>query len=41
VLTDDLHWQTAAGRHNIRMASNINRDAVFNDLFSRFAAMKA
>jgi inosine-uridine nucleoside N-ribohydrolase len=41
VLTDDLRWQAGANRHNIRMANNINRDAVFNDLFARFAAMKA
>jgi inosine-uridine nucleoside N-ribohydrolase len=41
VLTDDLHGQTGANRHNIRMATNINRDAVFNDLFARFAAMPA
>lgn len=41
VLTDDLRWQTAPNRHNIRVANNINRDAVFNDLFERFAAMNA
>lgn len=40
VLTDDLRWQTAPNRHNIRVANNINRDAVFNDLFARFAAMQ-
>lgn len=41
VLTDDMRWQTAPNRHNIRVANNINRDAVFNDLFGRFAEMSA
>ena len=41
VLTDDMQWQAAPGRHNIRVANNIDRDAVFNDLFARFAAMSA
>ncbi|MDA0204688.1 MAG: nucleoside hydrolase [Acidobacteria bacterium] len=39
VLTDDMHWETAAGRHNIRVANNVNRDAVFNDVFSRLSRM--
>ncbi|MDP6581103.1 MAG: nucleoside hydrolase [Vicinamibacterales bacterium] len=38
VLTDDMRWEHAAGRHNIRVANNVDRDAVFNDLFSRLAA---
>lgn len=39
VLTDDMRWERAAGRHNIRVANNLNRDAVFNDLFSRLASL--
>ena len=39
VLTDDMRWESAAGRHNIRVANNVNRDAVFNDLFSRLAGL--
>ena len=41
VLTDDLRWQTAVGRHNIRVANNVNRDAVFNDLFARLATLES
>jgi inosine-uridine nucleoside N-ribohydrolase len=37
MLTDDMRWERAAGRHNIRVASNVDRDAVFNDLFSRLS----
>ena len=40
VLTDDMHWESAAGRHNIRLATNVDRDAVFNDLFSRMSRIK-
>ena len=40
VLTDDMHWESAAGRHNIRVATNVDRDAVFNDLFSRMSRLK-
>jgi inosine-uridine nucleoside N-ribohydrolase len=39
VLTNDMHWQSAPGRHNIRVANNIDRDAVFNDVFSRLASL--
>ncbi len=39
VLTSDMRWEDAAGRHNIRVANNLNRDAVFNDLFNRLATM--
>jgi len=27
------------GRHNIRVANNVDRDAVFNDLFARLAGL--
>ncbi len=40
VLTDDMHWERASGRHNIRVATNVDRDAVFNDLFSRLSRLK-
>jgi len=40
VLTDDMHWQSAAGRHNIRVANNVDRDSVFNDLFLRLSQLK-
>lgn len=35
VPTDDMRWQSAMGRHNIRVANNVDRDAIFNDVFSR------
>ncbi len=40
VLTDDMHWESAAGRHNVRVATNVNRDEVFNDLFTRLSRLK-
>ena len=39
VLTDDMRWETASSRHNIRVANNCNRDEVFNDVFSRFSSL--
>ncbi len=39
VLTDDLRWERGTGRHDIRVANNVNRDAVFNDLFTRLATL--
>lgn len=39
ILTDDMRWEQGTNRHNIRMANNINRDAVFNDVFTRLASM--
>jgi hypothetical protein len=39
VLTDDMRWDRATGRHNIRVANNVDRDAVFNDLFPRLAGL--
>lgn len=41
VLTDDLRWESATGRHNIRVANNVNRDAVFDDLFTRLATLES
>ena len=40
VLTNDMRWESAVGRHNIRVANNVYRDAVFNDLFSRFSSLR-
>lgn len=39
ILTDDMKWKTTANRHNIRVANDVNRDAVFNDLFFRLASL--
>jgi inosine-uridine nucleoside N-ribohydrolase len=39
VLTDDMHWQSAPGRHNIRVATTVDRDAIFNDVFSRLSRL--
>ena len=39
VLTEDMRWDRATGRHNIRVANNVDRDAVFNDLFARLAGL--
>lgn len=39
VLTRDMRWESADGRHDIRVANNLNRDAVFGDLFSRLASL--
>ena len=40
VLTDDMRWESSAGRHNIRVANNCNRDLVFNDVFLRLASLR-
>jgi inosine-uridine nucleoside N-ribohydrolase len=37
VLTDDFRWSRQAGRHPIRVATNVQRDFVFNDLFEKLA----
>ena len=37
VLTDDLHWGLTQGRHPVRVATHVNRDAIFADLFARIA----
>lgn len=39
ILTDDIRWERGTNRHNIRVVNNINRDAVFNDVFTRLASM--
>jgi len=39
VLTDDMRWERVAGRHTIRVATNVNRDPVFNDVFSRLSRL--
>jgi len=35
VLEDDLRWRQTSDRHRIRVATHVNRDAVFADLFAR------
>jgi len=37
VLTSDMRWQKQAGRHMIRVATNVQRDAVFYDVFQKLA----
>ena len=37
VLGDDLHWQAAPGRHWMREAYAVQRDAIFADLFGKLA----
>jgi hypothetical protein len=37
VLTDDMRWQKQSGRHLIRVATNVQRDPVFHDLFEKLA----
>jgi purine nucleosidase len=40
VLTDQVTYSTDRSRHFIRMATSVNRDAVFRDLFSKINTMK-
>ena len=40
VLTDDMRWEAAAGRHSMRVASGCNRDLIFDDVFSRLASLQ-
>jgi hypothetical protein len=35
VLTDDLYYQQAPGRHLMREAYAIDRDAIFRDFFTK------
>lgn len=35
LLTDDFKYQKGSGRHNVRVATNCNRDAIFDDLFRK------
>ncbi|MBM3745785.1 MAG: nucleoside hydrolase [Acidobacteria bacterium] len=41
VLTDDYRYRTEAGRHHVRVAVDVNRDQVFNDLFHKLARANA
>ena len=40
VLTDDMEWETGSERHDIRVATNVNRDEIFADLFRRLSRVK-
>lgn len=37
VLTDDFRWTQRPGRHQIRVATNLQRDLIFHDLFEKLA----
>ncbi|MBI4892159.1 MAG: nucleoside hydrolase [Acidobacteria bacterium] len=37
ILTDDLRWERKPGRHSIRVATHVDRDPVFYDLFTKLA----
>jgi len=39
VLTDDMRLSGGEGRHNVRVANNVDRDSVFDDLFPRLAGL--
>jgi inosine-uridine nucleoside N-ribohydrolase len=40
VLTDDMKYQQRSGRHPVRVATELRRDAIFNDLFQKLANAK-
>ena len=40
ILTDQVTYSTDQSRHFIRMATSINRDAIFRDLFEKIGGMK-
>ena len=40
VLTDQVTYSVDRSRHFIRMATTLNRDAIFRDLFKKLAGMK-
>jgi inosine-uridine nucleoside N-ribohydrolase len=40
ILTDQITYSTDQSRHFIRMATSVNRDAIFKDLFRKLAAVK-
>ena len=40
ILTDQVTYSTDQSRHFIRMATSVNRDAIFRDLFRKIAGMK-
>jgi purine nucleosidase len=37
ILTDDFRYEKRAGRHEVRVATNVNRDRVFDDMFRKLA----
>ena len=41
VLTDQVTYSTDQSRHFIRMATSVNRDAIFRDLFGKIAGMSS
>ncbi|MBN1950700.1 MAG: nucleoside hydrolase, partial [Bacteroidales bacterium] len=41
ILTDQVTYSTDRSRHFIRMATSVNRDAIFRDLFSKIAGMSS
>ncbi len=39
-LTDDLTWRLTEGRHTLRVATFVDRNAIFKDLFTKLAARR-
>jgi purine nucleosidase len=37
ILTDDLKYESRSNRHSVRVAVDLNRDQIFNDLFRKLA----
>jgi inosine-uridine nucleoside N-ribohydrolase len=37
VLGTDMTYRNQPGRHSVRVATSVNRDAIFNDLFQKIA----
>ena len=35
ILTDELTWRQAPGRHTVKVTTHVNRDAIFGDLFGK------
>jgi hypothetical protein len=35
VLTDQMTYRAASGRHSVRVATDANRDRIFNDMFRK------
>jgi len=35
ILTEELTWRQAPGRHTVKVTTHINRDAIFGDLFGK------
>jgi inosine-uridine nucleoside N-ribohydrolase len=38
ILTDDMKYRAQAGRHMVRVATDCNRDRIFNDLFRKLTS---